>query len=138
MLRVWTQASGIKPSDLNNYALALMLIYFLQRTSPPVVPNLQNVGTWPRNMEWIGHQGVLCKGNLDVADMILDGWKYKMVDNKSLAQSSNKLSSSQLIAINKWPIYVMIIWIVHVSHVHVFGMLVLFYLHSVFVTLCYV
>lgn len=46
-LKVWCKARAISHPEegtLSSYSSTLMLIHFLQRTSPPVLPNLQAVG----------------------------------------------------------------------------------------------
>ncbi len=41
IVRLWARAHGVRRSVLNNYALSLMVIHFLQTVSPPVLPCLQ-------------------------------------------------------------------------------------------------
>ena len=41
VVRVWARAQGVRRAHLNNYALSLMLVHFLQNLIPPVLPCLQ-------------------------------------------------------------------------------------------------
>ena len=40
-VRLWARGQGLKRTQLNSYALSLMLIHSLQHSSPPVLPCLQ-------------------------------------------------------------------------------------------------
>ena len=50
IVRVWAKAKGLSGGgvgQLTSYALTLMVLYYLQCVQPPVIPSLQNVGSWP-------------------------------------------------------------------------------------------
>lgn len=49
-MRTWAKAKGLSGGgggQLTSYALTLMALYYLQCVQPPVVPSLQNLGSWP-------------------------------------------------------------------------------------------
>ena len=57
-VRLWVKHIGSRHSssgryrfNLTSYGVSLMLIYSLQRCTPPVLPCLQSPGTWPKNMD---------------------------------------------------------------------------------------
>ena len=56
VLKCWAREHGLLRSQFNSYALSLMMIFALQHSSPPVLPCLQKLGPWPKNMEWHGQQ----------------------------------------------------------------------------------
>lgn len=56
VLKLWTHVIDIPKKQLNSYGISLMVVYFLQRCSPPVLPCLQSPGEWARNMQWFGQK----------------------------------------------------------------------------------
>ena len=68
---------------VNSYAVSLMVIHALQATTPPVLPCLQDLGPWPRNMDWF-------KQYHTPSDHVTSGpWSCDFVPAASLISSSN-------------------------------------------------
>lgn len=82
---------------LNSYTLSIMLIYSLQRTSPPVLPCLQNPGVWPRNMDW--YKGKSFQFENEVPTELTAPWDIKFVPPQSLSPSTNTESPGMAISI---------------------------------------
>ena len=80
---------GFKRTQINNYSLSLMLIYALQKTSPPVLPCLQDPRGWPLNMEWYGGTGFMLRKQ---EALYIDGWNADFVNPNSLLPSKNTSS----------------------------------------------
>ncbi|XP_019863494.1 PREDICTED: speckle targeted PIP5K1A-regulated poly(A) polymerase-like, partial [Amphimedon queenslandica] len=96
LLKSWLRTCGVmgfKRTQINNYSLSLMLIYALQKTSPPVLPCFQDPKTWPLNMEWYGGAGFMLRKH--EAEYI-DGWKVDFVNPNSLLPSKNTSSIAEL------------------------------------------
>ena len=78
------RATGIGGRIFYSYSIALMVIYALQRCSPPVLPCLQDIGDWPLLPattvgEMIGPYG------------LVQGWPFSFCSIDSLSPSSNKM-----------------------------------------------
>ena len=65
-----------------------MLIYSLQKTTPPILPSLQSPGPWHRNMEWYKEKGFV-HGESEGYDVMVDGWNLKYICPESLLISEN-------------------------------------------------
>ena len=83
-VKIWTRSKGIQRTLLNSYALSLMVIYSLQRCSPPVLPCLQDPGAWPRNMQWCGETV-----ENEVDQQITVPWNTSFTTPGSLLPSTN-------------------------------------------------
>lgn len=83
---------------VNSYAVSLMVIYSLQRTTPPVLPCLQNVGAWPRNMEWFKVHPVR-----DRKSHVTDGpWSCDFEPVGSLLPCSNTSTVGMCLCVCVW------------------------------------
>ena len=85
-VRLWVKYSGTPRTQLNNYAVSMMLIYSLQRCQPPVLPCLQSPGSWPKNMAWYGKHGFASSLK---TSFIIGPWKCDFVPPESLLPSTN-------------------------------------------------
>lgn len=70
--------------NVNSYAVSLMVIYSLQRTTPPVLPCLQDIGAWPRNMEWFKLSSISNKDSVTIGP-----WLFKFEPIGALLPSTN-------------------------------------------------
>ena len=87
-VRLWVKHNGPPRTQLNNYAVSLMLIYSLQRCSPPVLPCLQSPGTWPKNMEWFSKHGFQ-RQQQKYPQLTVGPWLCDFVPPDSLLPSTN-------------------------------------------------
>jgi len=75
------RAAGIGGRIFNSYSIALMVIYVLQRCSPPVLPCLQDIGDWPATA---GSKVIEPYG-------LVQGWPFNFCSTENLSSSSNKM-----------------------------------------------
>ena len=89
-VRAWAKAKDVS-CQLSNYALTLMVLYFLQTTSPPVIPSLQDPAEWSgmSSCETIGADGEEWTADRD--DVVeVDGWNCSYLsDFTSLSPTKN-------------------------------------------------
>ena len=82
-IRAWAKAKGLSGrggGQLSNYALTLMILYYLQTLSPPVIPCLQDLETWPSSQA----------DGVKMTEQTLEGWDCSYVDDISaLSRSQN-------------------------------------------------
>ena len=98
IVRAWAKAKGLSVGkQLSNYALTLMVLYFLQTQTLPVVPSLQQ-----RVHAWVKEQSDLqstsdhgCDKSGDVQLEMIDNWDcsfFKGVSRLSPSQNTKSLS----------------------------------------------
>lgn len=87
LLKLWCRVLEIPSKQLNSYTISLMVIYFLQCCSSPVLPSLQQPGQWPRNMEWYkeGGEGV----ENQVERKLVAPWDVTFLSPHSFSPSAN-------------------------------------------------
>lgn len=90
LVRLWIKYYGPPRTQLNNYAVSLMLIYCLQRIQPPILPCLQNPGSWPKNMAWFSKVGF--SSVAQHPPLIVAPWNCDFVPPDSLLPSTNTQS----------------------------------------------
>lgn len=73
---------NVTQRQVNSYAVSLMVIHSLQHTTPPLLPCLQDLGPWPRNMEWFKR----CHSPSD--NVMCGPWSCDFVTTASLMPSS--------------------------------------------------
>ena len=95
ILRMWFRFIGIPRSQLNSYCISLMLIYALQHATPPVLPCLQNPGSWPKNMEWFATHGFTMTARS--TPLIVDGWRCDFDPPGYLLPNQNTATASKSI-----------------------------------------
>ena len=91
-VRLWVKYNGPPRSQLNNYTVSLLLIYALQRSQPPVLPCLQNPGSWPKNMAWFTKHGFASSLPPSFA---VGPWNCDFVPPESLLPSTNTQSAGK-------------------------------------------
>lgn len=100
IVRAWAKAKTLTVGrQLSNYALTLMVLYFLQMQNPPVIPSLQQGFD-----SWIKEQSDSCKTNdhgcseqpnAELGSNVIDNWNwsfFKNVDRLSPSQNTKSLS----------------------------------------------
>ncbi len=88
LVKIWIQSlSGVR---ISNYALMIMIIHCLQRTTPPLLPCLQRCDPWPRNMAWFVKEGFASSGIGERVEVAVDGWNFNFLHHRSLMPSQNK------------------------------------------------
>ena len=75
-----------------------MVIYALQKTTPPVLPSLQSPGPWPRNMEWYGRRGFHVTEEMRAVKV--EGWDGEFLNPSLLLTSENNMSLSKKLKMN--------------------------------------
>lgn len=88
VLKYWARENGYPRTQLNSYALSLMMIFALQRSSPPVLPCLQDPGLWPKNMDWYKQQHPSLENDLDYK--FTRPWKVRFTPAQSLKPTKNR------------------------------------------------
>ena len=90
-VRGWAKAKGVRDKCLlSNYALTLMVLYFLQSTTSPVIPSLQEPGEWlSLKSSAIGSVPVK-DDQSQFAESVIDGWNCTYLsDVRHLLPSKN-------------------------------------------------
>ena len=103
MVRAWAKAKGLAVcKQLSNYALTIMVLYFLQTQIPPVIPSLQlGFGSWIKN------QSDQCNGSdngtcTQLESQMIDNWDCSFFrDFSRLSPSANSKSLSKSISFSK-------------------------------------
>lgn len=99
VVRAWAKAKGLAVcKQLSNYALTIMVLYFLQTQIPPVIPSLQlGFGSWIKN------QSDQCNGSdngtrTQLESQIIGNWDCSFFrDFSRLSPSANSKSLSLLL-----------------------------------------
>ena len=94
IVRAWAKAKALTVGrQMSNYALTLMMIYFLQMQNPPVIPSLQQ-----EFESWIKEQSDSCNTKdhgcsgqpaVELGSKMIDNW------NCSFFEDVGRLSPSQ-------------------------------------------
>lgn len=82
-VRVWMREATQR--RINSYATSLMVLACLQVTQPPVLPCLQDLGPWPRNMDWF-------KQHKPSEHVTFEPWSCDFTPIESLKPSTNTSS----------------------------------------------
>ena len=97
IVRAWAKAKGLR--QLSNYALTLMVLYFLQTRSPPVIPSLQQgFNTWTKDQSDLNStddDGFDKSGSVQLESELVDNWDcsfFKVISRLSPSQNSKSLS----------------------------------------------
>ena len=101
VVRAWAKAKALTVGrQLSNYALTLMVLYFLQTQNPPVVPSLQQGFD-----AWINKQSDSCSTKdhgsseplvVDIKSEMIDNWNCSFfADVARLSPSQNTKSLSK-------------------------------------------
>ena len=98
--RAWAKAKAVTIGrQMSNYALTLMVLYFLQMQNPPVIPSLQKGFD-----SWIKQQSDSCNTNdhgcseqpaVELGSKMVDNWNcsfFEDVDRLSPSQNTKSLS----------------------------------------------
>lgn len=104
IVRAWAKAKALTIGrHLSNYALTLMVLYFLQTQNPPVIPSLQQ-----RFESWIKEQSDSCNTEghgcsepvvIELESKMIDNWNCSFfADVARLSSSKNNKSLSKCLA----------------------------------------
>lgn len=93
-VKLWSLVMGFSGTKLNSYAISLMVIYFLQRCSPPVLPCLQEPQRWPRDPQWY-RDDRFCS-EIALRPEWTAPWRVNFTAPGSLLPSSNRDSTGTL------------------------------------------
>lgn len=101
VVRAWAKAKGLTVGrQLSSYALTLMVLYFLQTRSPPVIPSLQwGFSTWVKeedDLHSTSDFGFDKLGSSQLEPVLIDNWNCSFLrDTSKLAPSLNTESLSE-------------------------------------------
>lgn len=110
IVRAWARAKGLTiGKQLSNYALTLMVLYFLQMRTPPVIPSLQQgFDSWIKqlsclhNIDGNDHRTLVTKW---VESDVIDGWECSFFkDTHRLSMSRNDTSLSKYGCLGSFPV----------------------------------
>lgn len=89
-VRGWAKAKGVREKcQLSNYALTMMVLYFLQTTIPAVIPSLQEPGEW-FTLDGNNKSATVAGENDQFTEKVIDGWSCSYLsDVKHLPPSKN-------------------------------------------------
>ena len=76
------RASGINGKIFSSYSISLLVIYALQRCTPPVLPCLQDIGEWPLT--------TATGSELTIPYSEVEGWPFSFHPIEYLQPSSNQ------------------------------------------------
>ena len=101
VVRAWAKAKGLTVGrQLGSYALTLMVLYFLQTRSPPVIPSLQRgFSSWIKEDD-LHSTNDICDfdklGSSQLEPELIDNWDCSFLrDTSKLAPSLNTESLSE-------------------------------------------
>ena len=110
IVRAWARAKGLTVGkQLSNYALTLMVLYFLQMRTPPVMPSLQRgFDSWikelsgSQNTDDNDHHSLVVK---QLESDVIDGWECSFFkDTHRLSMSQNDTSLSKYGCLGSLPV----------------------------------
>ena len=102
IVRAWAKAKGLTLGrQLSNYALTLMVLYFLQVQTPPVIPSLQQgIDAWINERSDL-HSDCDCDepSHVQFESEVIDNWDCSFFKHTSrLSPSQNTKSLSEYIS----------------------------------------
>ena len=100
IVRAWAKAKGLTVGrQLSNYALTLMVLYFLQTRSPPVIPSLQQgFNAWTNEQSDLNStddDGFGKPSSVQLESKLIDNWDcsfFKDISRLSPSQNAKSLS----------------------------------------------
>ena len=110
IVRAWARAKGLTiGKQLSNYALTLMVLYFLQMRTPPVIPSLQRgFDSWIKELSGFqntddnDHHSLVVK---QLESDVIDGWECSFFkDTHRLSMSQNDTSLSKYGCLGSLPV----------------------------------
>ena len=110
IVRAWARAKGLTVGkQLSNYALTLMVLYFLQMQTPPMIPSLQQgFDSWIKELSCLYNTGDNDHHTLVVKQLesdVIDGWECSFFkDTHRLSMSQNDTSLSKYGCLGSLPV----------------------------------
>ena len=110
IVRAWARAKGLTVGkQLSNYALTLMVLYFLQMRTPPVIPSLQQgFDSWIKELSCLHNTDDSDHHTLVVKQLdsdAIDGWECSFFkDTHRLSMSRNDTSLSKYGCLGSLPV----------------------------------
>lgn len=110
IVRAWARAKGLTVGkQLSNYALTLIVLYFLQMRTPPVIPSLQQgFDSWIKELSGLhntddnDHHSLVVKQR---ESDVIDGWECSFFkDTHRLSMSRNDTSLSKYGCLGSLPV----------------------------------
>ena len=110
IVRAWARAKGLTiGKQLSNYALTLMVLYFLQMRTPPVIPSLQQgFDSWIKELSCLHNTDDNDRHTLVAKQLesdVIDGWECSFFkDTHGLSMSRNDTSLSKYGCLGSLPV----------------------------------
>ena len=110
IVRAWARAKGLTiGKQLSNYALTLMVLYFLQMRTPPVIPSLQQgFDSWIKELSCLHNTDDNDRHTLVAKQLesdVIDGWECSFFkDTHRLSMTRNDTSLSKYGCLGSLPV----------------------------------